>query len=107
MGQGLLKQYINPNPAGVPGTTNAYIGKKTITMSTTAANTVITDVGLLYVAGTAASVSVQIQDPSTTWTDVIAASTTPFVLIPSDGANFRAHSADTSTARTLTYYIIQ
>jgi hypothetical protein len=78
----------------------------TITATTGGANTVITDVGLLWIT-TPASVSVQLQDPANTWTDIIAASVTQPVLIPSDGMNLRIHSADTSTNRTVNYYVIQ
>ena len=79
----------------------------TVTMSTTAGDQVITDVGLLLVMPTAANVSVQLQDPATTWTAIVAASTTNAVLIPSDGVNMRFHSADTSTSRTGNYFVIQ
>ena len=79
----------------------------TVTATTGNANTVITDVGLLWIQSTPASLSIQLQDPPNTWTDKIAASTTEPVLIPSDGLNIRIHSADTSTNRSLTYYVIQ
>lgn len=81
----------------------------TVTMGTSAAagDQVITDVGLLLVMPTAANVSVQLQDPATTWTAIVAASTTNAVLIPSDGVNMRFHSADTSTSRTGNYFVVQ
>ena len=81
----------------------------TVTMGTSAAtgDKVIADVGLLLVMPTAANVSVQVQDPATTWTAIVAASTTNAVLIPSDGVNMRFHSADTSTSRTGNYFVVQ
>ena len=78
----------------------------TVTATTGNANTVISDVGLLWIT-TPASVSVQLQQPANTWTDIIAASVTQPVLIPSDGLNLRIHSADTSTNRSVSYYVIQ
>lgn len=83
-----------------------YVSKVDVTATTGGANTVITDVGLLFIT-TPASVSVQMQDPADTWTDIIGASQTTPVLIPSDGVNFRVHSADTSTNRAATYYLVQ
>jgi len=83
-----------------------YVAKVTATATTGNANTVITDVGLLFIT-TPASVSIQMQDPASTWADIIGASQTTPVLIPSDGVNFRVHSADTSTDRAATYYLIQ
>src|SRR5215831_7366263 len=78
----------------------------TVTATTGNANTVITDVGLLWIK-TPASVSIQLQDPSGTWTDILPASTSNPVLVPSDGVNLRVHSADTSTNRTANYWVIQ
>ena len=83
-----------------------YVAKVDVTATTGNANTIITDVGLLWVT-TPASVSVELQDPADTWNSVVAASQTLPVLIPSDGMNLRVHSADTSTNRAATYYLIQ
>jgi hypothetical protein len=79
----------------------------TATATTGNANTVITDIGLLWFQSTPASLSVQLQDPSGTWTDVMVASATVPQLMPSDGMNLRLHSASTSTNRSASYYIVQ
>lgn len=83
-----------------------YVAKVSVSATTGNANSVIQDVGLLFIT-TPASLSVQMQDPADTWTDIIGASQTTPVLIPSDGVNFRVHSADTSTNRSATYFLIQ
>lgn len=95
----LLKQIVY----ATAGFSNV-VSKVSVSSTTGNANTVIGDVGLLWIT-TPASVSVQLQDPAGTWSDVLAASET--ALIPSDGLNLRIHSADTSTNRTATYYVIQ
>ena len=97
----LLKQIVY----ATAGFSNV-VSKVSVSATTGNANTVISDVGLLWLT-TPASLSVQLQDPSGTWADVIAASVTQPVLVPSDGMNLRIHSADTSTNRTMTYYVIQ
>ena len=79
----------------------------TVTATTGNANTVISDIGLLWFLTTPASVSLQLQEPAGTWTDIVAASSTSPVLIPSDGMNLRLHSANTSTNRSVSYYVIQ
>lgn len=100
----LLKQIVY-STAGLSNITS-YV-TTTMGTSATTGDQVITDVGLLLVMPTAANVSVQVQDPANTWTAIVAASTTNAVLIPSDGVNFRFHSADTSTTRTANYFVIQ
>lgn len=98
----LLKQIVY----ATAGFSNV-VSKVTVSSTTGNANTVISDIGLLWIAATPASLSVQLQDPANTWTDIIAASVTQPVLLPSDGLNLRIHSADTSTNRSMTYYVIQ
>lgn len=100
----LLKQIVL---TGVQGFELSVSALQTVTATTGDANTVITDVGLLWVQPTPASVSLQMQSPADTWTQVVAASTTNATLVPSDGTNLRVHSADTSTNRSATYFIIQ
>jgi len=104
-----LKQIVVV-PAGLPGLANScYSAKVTVTVTTgaTGAATVIADIGLLLIMPNPASVSIQLQESSGTWTDVIPASTTAAHLIFSDATNLRVKSASTSTDRNATYYIIQ
>lgn len=100
-GKGFLKQIVY----ATAGLSNV-VPLVSVSATTGNANTVIQDVGLIWIT-TPASLSVQLQEPSGTWTDIIAASVTQPVLLPSDGMNLRIHSADTSTNRTATYYLIQ
>lgn len=101
-----LKQIIVTGAA--PGTDGCpFSAQQTVTATTGDANTVITDIGLLHFNKTAASVSLQFQDPLNTWTEVLPAGSSAGFVWFSDGTNLRVHSADTSTNRTATYYIIQ
>jgi len=99
----LLKQVVY----AVAGFELSVSALQTVSATTGNANTVIPDIGLLWIQPTPASVSIQVQTPANTWYDVVAASTTNATLVPSDGLNLRVHSADTSTNRSATYFIIQ
>lgn len=91
---------------GVAGFATSMGPLVTVTATTGSADTVITDVGLLWIQTVPASTSVQIQQPASTWADVVAASTTTMPFIPSDGTNFRVHNANTAADRSVTYYVI-
>ena len=103
---GLLKQII-VQPCGVPGANDSYLSALQTVTITTNASTVITDVGLMLVMPLPASVSLEIQDPLNTWTTLMGAGGSIAQLFPTDGTNFRFKSADTSTTRSGTYYLIQ
>jgi hypothetical protein len=105
---GGLKQII-VNPAGVPGANNSvFSALKTATVPSGSATFVITDIGLAFFMPNAdANVTVEIQDPALTWTTIIAASVTSLHAMFLDGANIRIKSANTSTSRVQTYYLIQ
>src|ERR1043166_3286274 len=103
---GGLKQTIT-NPAGLPGLQDScYSAKQTISI-TSNGSTVITDVGELLFMPTAANVSVELQESAGVWTAILTASQTNAHQFFSDGTNLRFKSADTSTTRTGTYYVIQ
>lgn len=102
-----LKQII-VQPCGVPGTDSCpFSALQTISVGTTG-STVITDIGeLLFMQNADTNVSLTFQTASGTWTDTGWPSTSQVVQLFSDGTNLRFESADTSTTRSGTYYIIQ
>lgn len=103
---GGLKQIILED-AGLPGEAGSVFSALQTLTVTTDANSIITDVGELLFKPMAANVSLQFQETEVNWSTLIAAGGSQWFQFFSDGANLRLHSADTSTTRQGTYYIIQ
>jgi len=103
---GGLKQII-VQPAGVPGTDScAFSDRVTVSLVTTTTRTIIEDVGELLFRPMPASVSLEFQDETETWNELMAAGGSQWYQFFSDGSNLSFANADTSTTRVGEYYVI-